>query len=520
MAENVDPSPQRPRYIQNNWKRPQLVDPDNNIYFVSKKIGDCTYLICAKAKLLKCQGRAVIKVDEATGIETVRFKGSHNHFSSLAKVEAKQLDQEALATSISNAAAPPSRILADSLNAPIPEAVSLARRKSSSLIRSIQFQRKKEKGHTLAAPDSMEAIARQRLPEEYQKTSIGDQFLVLKDYVSDEDRSKCMLVFMSPLAKEIMRTSDQWASDGTFKTCPRPFGDTGQIYMVFAEIPSGLLLPCVFAILPDKTSASYQRMWGAVYEELAGADQSSCSPASISMDFEIAPANEFKTYFPEAEISGCFFHWRKALLDQIGKKGCKSFFNRNVEFQALVTKCVAVSLVPVAKVPEYFSLVEEDFDNIEDDLEEGACDWFNYFSRTFVGRKQRVTHKIVKSGSRKSPIFAHSVWNKYTQFLEGRPTTTNKAEAFNGAWKLRGEANPSFWSTLDAFKREEALVAQKWREQTMRVRSDQPESPTEGTSRQIAQRNKLAQIQNLLRQEGTVPAKQYLSMVANLLNEI
>ena len=475
MDENLSPLPQRPRYILNNWKRLQLVDPDNNLYFASKKKGNSSYLVCAKSKELNCKGRAVIKKDPTTGLETVKFIGTHDHFSPLAKIEAKVLDQNALATSLSNISAPPSRILADSLNSEIPEAVRLARRKSSSLVRSIQFQRKKEKGHTMSSPDSMESIARQPLPDQYKKTCNGDPFLILKDYVRDDDYSKCLLVFMSPLAKEILRSSEQWASDGTFKTCPRPFGDTGQIYMVFAEIPSGSLLPCVFAILPDKTRDSYNRMWGAVHQEVTSMNLNDYSPATILMDFEIAPATEFKTFFPEAEVSGCFFHWRKALLDQIGKKGCKAFFNQNMVFQDLVTKCVAIALVPVDKVPDYFSLVEDEFDNIEDDLEEEACTWFEYFSKTFVGKKQRMPHKIIKSGSRKSPLFAHSVWNKFTQFLEGRPTTT---QAFNRAWKLRAEGNPSFWSTLDAFKREEALAAQMWHEQTMRVRANQPESPS------------------------------------------
>ena len=42
----------------------------------------------------------------------------------------------------------------------------------------------------------------------------------------------------------------------------------GQIYTVFAELTDGAAVPVCSSILPDKTSASYQRMWTQIHEEL------------------------------------------------------------------------------------------------------------------------------------------------------------------------------------------------------------------------------------------------------------
>lgn len=302
--------------------------------------------------------------------------------------------------------------------------------------------------------------------------------------------------------------------------CPSLFHETGQIHILYAELGFGQVLPCAFSLLPNKSAASYHRMWSAIFSDL-DAGGFAHRPATIGMDFELAPTIALKEFSPTTKVVGCYFHWRKALNDQIAKKGCKRFFNQSLEFQELVSHCVAMAFVPIPKVNQYFALVEEEFDKLEDDLEDEAIDWFTYFSRTFVGRRQRVEHKFNKSGGiRKQPMFAHEVWNKFEEFSEGKATTNNQAEAFNGAWQVRSDKNPSFWSTLRAFRREEALAAQRWREGIVNFRVKHEASPTEGTSRKILQRDRLARIQNVLAQEGTIPKTAFLSMVSALINEM
>jgi hypothetical protein len=43
--------------------------------------------------------------------------------------------------------------------------------------------------------------------------------------------------------------------DGTFDTCPPPFGD-GQIVFIHAKLPSGRAMPAAFAILSRKVMLS------------------------------------------------------------------------------------------------------------------------------------------------------------------------------------------------------------------------------------------------------------------------
>jgi len=105
---------------------------------------------------------------------------------------------------------------------------------------------------------------------------------------------------MSPFGKQLLKRSPLWASDGTFKTAPPPFK---QIYMVAAMSPSGRILPAAYALLQDKTSESYSRLWDTVQFELSSGDRHEHQgPKTLKVDFEQAAINTFKAVFPQSHV--------------------------------------------------------------------------------------------------------------------------------------------------------------------------------------------------------------------------
>ena len=58
------------------------------------------------------------------------------------------------------------------------------------------------------------------LPQEYQLTTNGDQFLVFDSGIGDPER---IFIFTSDLGLQFLYESDQWYADGTFKVCLRYF---------------------------------------------------------------------------------------------------------------------------------------------------------------------------------------------------------------------------------------------------------------------------------------------------------
>ena len=164
-------------------------------------------------------------------------------------------------------------------------------------------------------------------------------------------------------------------------------------------------------------------------------------------------------------------------------------------------------------VVEYAALVQAEWDKWEEEMTDEAYEWFKYFMDTYVGRINPRT------GRRKAPKFAHKSWNKYQEIMDDQATTSNRAEGWNNAYGVRSDANPSFWSTLDSFRREEALAVRKFREETVSVRSQAPE-PYEGTSRQIKQREKNARIKNTVEQANELPKAEYLTMLSCMIRNL
>ena len=521
MADKENKRPKsKPCYVLNRRGNDQLIDSQNHLYHVDQRKGCRCFWVCAEKKTLGCRCTAVVVKLEVDGvpIEYVTFAGGqHNHLSNLAKIKANSMDHKTVAHALANLSAPPSRIVSESTDRFKDEetstAVLLERRKAPNIIRSIQRQRAKAKGHS-AVPVSMNAIASTDLPEKYGITEMGDKFLLIKDHVSADDPSKCFLMFISPLQKEIARMAKRWFHDGTFKTCPPPFtiakGRKGQIYTSFAELETGSVLPFCFTILPDKTSESYARMWTELHKELTNGGKVPLSVTSVGMDYEVAPKKEFDKVFPDVHMSGCFFHWRQALNRQLSKKGCTRFHNENLAFQEIVAKCIALAYVPPDEIHEYSWLIEESWEKVEESMTHEAAEWLLYFNTTYVGNLNSRT------GRRKQPKFCHTSWNKYNEVLDSESTTSNKAEAWNKAYGVRSDPNTSFWGALDSFRREEALAVRKFREETINVRS-QAAAATEGNARQIKQREKDALLRNVVLKATVVPKSEYLEMLAAVI---
>ena len=87
--------------------------------------------------------------------------------------------------------------------------------------------------------------------------------------------------------------------DGTFQICPTLFF---QLYTLHTRV-AGYYPPCVYFLLPNKTEATYNRML-AIFRQLA----LRIDPLEFLVDFELAAMNAFRRAFPEADVTGCFFH--------------------------------------------------------------------------------------------------------------------------------------------------------------------------------------------------------------------
>lgn len=109
--------------------------------------------------------------------------------------------------------------------------------------------------------------------------------------------------------------------DGTFRYCPKFFL---QIYTIHAVINQHFV-PLVFALLPDKTEATYTKML-CIIRDTCRDLQFNFAPTSIMLDFEFAVHNAVRNMFPNTEVKCCRFHFAQALWRKIGELGLTATF--------------------------------------------------------------------------------------------------------------------------------------------------------------------------------------------------
>ena len=134
------------------------------------------------------------------------------------------------------------------------------------------------------------------IPNEFQTTDRGDQFLLYDSGVGDVNR---ILLFATDQGINLLSTSDNWFGDGTFDVSPDIFF---QVYTVHTMC-HGKVVPCLYGLLPNKQEATYTALLTELATHLNGH-----APREVLFDFERAAMNSVETVFPGVLVHGCFFH--------------------------------------------------------------------------------------------------------------------------------------------------------------------------------------------------------------------
>lgn len=120
-------------------------------------------------------------------------------------------------------------------------------------IRKVVQRRRNKQSDPPAQPANRASIV---IPEKYKMYEVGpnetEQFLLWDSGEGDENR---ILIFGRSSHGDWANQMDKLYVDGTFSIAPPMFA---QIYIIMAE-RNGFVLPVLYALLPNKTSATYER---------------------------------------------------------------------------------------------------------------------------------------------------------------------------------------------------------------------------------------------------------------------
>ena len=113
-----------------------------------------------------------------------------------------------------------------------------------------------------------------------------------------------MLLFATERNFRLLMQSQEWYANGTFKSSPLLFD---QLYTTHGVLGNSVM-PAVFALLPNKSQDTYERLLAAVKQLMPAA-----APQSVLTDFEPAALNAFRNEYPNVVHRGCFFHFSQCI---------------------------------------------------------------------------------------------------------------------------------------------------------------------------------------------------------------
>ena len=376
-------------------------------------------------------------------------------------------------------------------------------RKTNTLKKAVSRARQSHEG----APSVPKSWDDMTVPAHLSVTVRGGEFLAVEETTTPVSSEK-IVIFCSKDQKDVMKTAQFWVADGTFDVVSKTL--FSQLFIITSMSQTGVTVPTLFALLPNKETSSYQRVFQFLRDE--GVEP----PESLKTDFEKGIIRGFLNVFPGVTVNGCDTHFKRALRCKLTSTdiGLGSLYANSEEFQTLVCYIWALSLVPPAMIiPVWEDFIQDRYNELKpafEDEAEAVEDWLGYVERTYIGALNWRT------GNRKSPMFAHSLWSKFAVVLEDEALTSNSAEGFNAALALSLPRNCSIWTLIKQLQSEENTNIRKLMDVALGAQNNVATNQT--SSRNIARDQRREELKSLVGNYNKVTLNVYMSSLIDFFN--
>ncbi len=324
---------------------------------------------------------------------------AHSHPPNRDATKALILVENLKTVAQSQPALPPSVIVRDTLQNATPRVLSQMPLREN-LRQTICRQRRQNVPHN---PKSIADL--EHLPDEFMKTML-DEVLVLHDNYDTQDGDEGrVIVFATRKNVEVLRRSEIWFVDGTFRVCPSIFTQLFTVIGVWKRTtPNGLgeetPVPLVYALLEGKHEEEYVRALQVVRDAVNRFRIQPCTPLKIMSDFEKAILNACNEIFPAVPTTGCFFHLGQAIYRKVQEVGLQQRYNDDEDdtIRTYTHMILALAHVPIADVPRMFQVLVDDSPHELDEV-------LKYFDKTYVrgvparGRRRAVRPRFLSQST-------------------------------------------------------------------------------------------------------------------------
>ena len=432
---NLHPAPQQPtpstqpsstlEFVTSVRGKPKLLHEGYTyVYHKDRANGNVAWKCDQNNKVAKDKGagcNATAVTTGTTSTSNLEYAKPHSHPPAPGRVGADKLKNKLKGASTRDSTAKPHRLVAESL-ADVPADVNNSLPENSSLKRMIQRKRKEE---ALAANPGLAQACDRSLWLLYIPL-IPLTLWTVFDSGPGDDR---IIMLTTLLNLDFLCESVRLCGDGTFKAAPVLWY---QLYTIHGQ-KNGYTVPCVFALLPNKTKETYVRLFQQLKSWMSTQSLQWLFSSFLS-DFEQGAYLAMLEVFPGIGEEGCFFHLCKRLDYHVKKLGLSTKYEQDYDFRMRVKKLAALAFVPVADVVAVFESLATTF--LDDELR-----LLSYFETTWIGAPA--------GGRRLPPLFPHHMWNVLDRSSTGASRTTNALEAYHHTFNsLLACQKPTIWKLL------------------------------------------------------------------------
>ena len=238
--------------------------------------------------------------------------------------------------------------------------------------------------------------------------TLDGELLLLFDWSSDDGSKRFSIFTKNSLFKQFC-DSELLVFDGTFKTCPSPFK---QLFIAHGNVPGYdeyFTYPLVWIFMSGKDQNLYVNVFD-ILREHALESGSEIKAKYFICDFEAAIRNALRIIFPSINSSGCFFHLRQIVLNQLRKMKLFESYKCDANFSFEINLMIALSFFP----PNEIQIL---FPQIYSTLSQNATRFADWFQSGYVKKPDG-------RDARTPPEF----WSIYELVRQGLPKTQCGAE--------------------------------------------------------------------------------------------
>lgn len=180
----------------------------------------------------------------------------------------------------------------------------------------------------------------------------------------------------NPMLKHLS-AAKQWFLDATFKVAPQNFK---QILNIIIYIPHlNIYYPACHIFMSHKTEELYSMAFQCLKQVALNIGNFVLEPKIIMCDFEQAMRKSITKLFPQINLSGCYFHFVKALYDKLTKLGLRKKTYKP-KCQVLISYIQLLSHCPQDARETLFAELEAKFKNEDKKFSQ----FFKYFRKNWL----------------------------------------------------------------------------------------------------------------------------------------